>query len=337
MRKTFWFKGGAILPFLFLAGCVSPSEDSPKEAVFLRAEAYFGYRTFLDSQWVLIQINHDSVFTGTDAPNGDAETIKRSVRNFLVRADSQAPIRPLRSDFDPLNLERFPARATFEHGGHGKILDTRFGWVFDVFADSVYAPDFQAPGPVALCDLPAGADSFTDVMEFRSGPDTGGYLLTCRYQTYASPKWVNAFFRIGSDGKAARLRADSAGRPWVGVASIAGELWGAFLGPDSLKLRLAPLDSNASARAFEIGMRVKFTRDSDLSFFHIWGGTWIGYDDDVVKFSGPVAAADWRVAWIDDYYDVRDVNLDDKRKQIGIWVGGPPWSKLIYDFTEYMQ
>ncbi|MEO6095555.1 MAG: hypothetical protein ABIW76_07715 [Fibrobacteria bacterium] len=203
-------------------------------------------RAFLDSQWVMVQINHDSIFTG---PEGEAETIKRSVRNFLVRADSQAPIRPLRSDFDPLASERFSARATFEHGGHGKILDTQFGWVYDVFADSVYAPSFQPPGPAALCDEAEDADFLSRIMEFRSGPDSGGYLLTCRYRKGGSPKWVSAYFRIDSEGKAARLRADSSGRPWVGVAGVGNEVWGAYLGPDSLSLHLCPLDSSMSARA----------------------------------------------------------------------------------------
>jgi hypothetical protein len=331
MRRTFWLKGGAILPFLFLAGCLSPDDDGLKEAVFLREEGSLGMRVFLDSQWMMIQINHDSIFTGTE---GQAETIKRSVRNFLVRADSQAPIKPLRSDFDPLASERFSASATFEHGGHGKILDTQFGWVYDVFADSVYAPSFETPGPVALCKEPEGSDSFSIVMEFRSGPGSEGYLLTCRYRK--SSKWVNGYFRIDSEGKASRLGADSSGLPWVGVAAVGDEIWGAFLGPDSLSLRLAPLDSNMSARAFEIGMRVKFTRDADLSFYHTWGGTWIGYHDDVVKFPGPASAADWRAAWSDDHYDVRRVVLDHKLNRVGIWVGGPPWRELIYDFTGYM-
>lgn len=337
MLRKLLKRGGAILPLFFAVACSFQNHGED----FDREEISFGNSIYLDSQWVYVQVIRDSIFESHGMV--PSESIHSAIRNFLIRADSLVPITPLHADFRVFPMDGPAGGLRLQNGGAWKLLHPESGLEFDVRKDSIYKVALGQEGERG-CEQVPNFKPEVRMSYLRSGPRSAGqsqdsYLLTCREFEYRNDTWVHLYYLIDAEGKRVRLRADSAGRPWLGVVAKDGEIWGAFLKSDSISLLLAPLDPAGADRAITIGMQRKFAPREMLKFHHGRKKLWMEYASYVVNIPEG-AASPGPANWIWDYelfVEFPRIEMDPYGKQIRIEVSGPIPREVVYDFSEYMK
>ena len=211
-------------------------------------------------------------------------------------------------------------------------------------AERLHLQGGVGPGGERGCEQVPNFKPEVRVSYLRSGPRSAGqsrdgYLLTCREFEYGNDTWVHLYYQIDDVGKRVRLRADSAGRPWLGVVAREGEIWGAFLKPDSISLLLTPLDPAGADRAVTVGLWKKFTPREMLKFHHGRNELWMEYDSffvNVPRLAASPGPSSWRGGY-DHVYEFPQVETDSYGKWIRIEISGPIPREVVYDFSEYMK